>query len=126
MDKKYFPKVSIITPVKNSENTLKKTILSVLDQTYQNIEYILVHGKSSDKTSEVIKQFQSKNILVVEEEDSSIADAMNKAHQEVLEALHIMQSTIEYFEDAECLQFNKERMIKYLNKFSKDEVLSER
>ncbi len=48
-----------------------------------------------------------------------IADAMNKAHQEVIEALHIMQSTIENFDDAECLQLNKERMIKYFNKFAK-------
>lgn len=49
---------------------------------------------------------------------------MNKAQQEVLEALHIMQSTIENFEDAECLQLNKERMIKYFNRFAKDEILS--
>ena len=78
MDKKYYPKVSIITPVKNSENILKKTILSILDQTYPNIEYILVHGKSQDNTSQVIKEFESKKIIVIEEEDNSIADAMNK------------------------------------------------
>lgn len=101
MDKKYFPKVSIITPVKNSENTLKKTILSVLDQTYQNIEYILVHGKSSDKTSEVIKQFQSKNILVVEEEDSSIADAMNKGIKKCTgDLVGILNAGDIYFNDA--------------------------
>ena len=51
-----------------------------------------------------------------------IADAMNKAHQEIIKALHIMQSTIENFDDAECLQMNKERMIKYFNKFSKDGI----
>lgn len=54
-----------------------------------------------------------------------IAEAMNKAHQEIIEALHIMDSTVENFDDPECLQLNKERMIKYLNRFS-DEVLSER
>lgn len=47
------------------------------------------------------------------------SDMMIKAQQEVLEALHIMQSTVEFFEDVECLQINKERMIKYLNKFIK-------
>ena len=78
MDKEYNPKVSIITPVKNSENVLKKTILSVLNQTYHNIEYILVHGQSNDKTHGVIREFQSKKIIVIEEEDNSIADAMNK------------------------------------------------
>jgi predicted XRE-type DNA-binding protein len=51
-------------------------------------------------------------------------EQMNKAQQEVLEALHIMQSTIENFEDKECLQLNKERMVKYFNKFAKDEILS--
>jgi hypothetical protein len=49
---------------------------------------------------------------------------MNKAHQEIFEALHIMQSTIENFEDPESLQLNKERIVKYLNKFSNDEILS--
>ena len=54
-----------------------------------------------------------------------LSDKVNKAQQEILEALHIMQSTIENFDDAECLQPNKERMVKYLNKFAKDEILSE-
>lgn len=54
-----------------------------------------------------------------------LSDKANKAQQEVIEALHIMQSTIENFDDAECLKLNKERMIKYFNKFAKDEILSE-
>lgn len=53
-----------------------------------------------------------------------LSDKVNKAHQEILEALHIMQSTIENFDDAECLQLNKERMVKYFKKFAKDEILS--
>ena len=48
-------------------------------------------------------------------------EQMIKAQQEVLEALHIMQSTVENWDDAECLQLNKERMNKYFNKFAKDE-----
>lgn len=63
-------------------------------------------------------------VIGTQRNEFEIADAMNKAHQEVIEALHIMQSTIENFEDAECLQLNKERMVKYFNKFAKDEVLS--
>ena len=46
-------------------------------------------------------------------------DLLLKANQDILEALHIMQSTIENFEDAECLQINKQRMIKYFNKWQK-------
>lgn len=45
-------------------------------------------------------------------------DLLLKANQEILEALHIMQSTIENWEDAECMQINKNRMINYFNKFS--------
>ena len=58
-------------------------------------------------------------VIGTQRNEFEIADAMNKAHQEVIEALHIMQSTIENFEDAECLQLNKERMAKYFNKFAK-------
>jgi predicted XRE-type DNA-binding protein len=63
-------------------------------------------------------------VLGTQNNEFEIADAMIKAQQEIIEALHIMQSTIENFEDAECLQLNKERMVKYFNKFTKDEILS--
>lgn len=49
-------------------------------------------------------------------------EQMNKAQQEVLEALHIMQSTIHFWDDAEFLKLNKDRMIKYFNKFAKDGI----
>jgi len=51
-------------------------------------------------------------------------DLLLKANQEIIEALNIMQSTIENWDEAECLQLNKERMVKYFNKFAKDEILS--
>ena len=63
-------------------------------------------------------------VLGTQKDEFEIADALVKAQQEIIEALHIMQSTIENFEDAECLQLNKERMVKYFNKFAKDEILS--
>ena len=63
-----------------------------------------------------------KKVLGTQKNEFEIAGAMNKAQQEVIEALHIMQSTIENWNDAECLQLNKERMNKYFNKFAKDET----
>lgn len=60
----------------------------------------------------------------VPETSFEAVDQMNKAQQEVLEALHIMQSTIQFWDDVECLKLNKERMAKYFNKFAKDEILS--
>jgi hypothetical protein len=46
-------------------------------------------------------------------------DSLINARQNIIEALNIMQSTIENFDDKDCLQLNKERMIEYFNKFSK-------
>lgn len=78
------PKISIITVCFNSAETIKKTIESVLNQTYTNFEYILIDGKSTDKTLEIIKEYESlfaeKKIPYrwVSEADRGIYDAMNK------------------------------------------------
>lgn len=78
------PLVSIITVCFNSEKTIAKTIESVLNQSYDNIEYIIIDGKSSDNTLEVVKKFedafQKKEIVltVISESDAGIYDAMNK------------------------------------------------
>jgi glycosyltransferase involved in cell wall biosynthesis len=51
-------KISIITVVFNAKNTLEQTILSVLNQTYSNIEYIIIDGASTDGTLEIIKKYE--------------------------------------------------------------------
>ena len=77
-------KISIITVCYNSEKTIKRTLDSLLSQTYQNFEYIIVDGLSSDNTLEIIKSFEpsfkSKNISfkVISEPDNGMYDAMNK------------------------------------------------
>jgi glycosyltransferase involved in cell wall biosynthesis len=72
------PKVSIITITYNSERHLEKTIQSILKQTYNNIEYIIVDGGSKDKTLEIIKQYESSIDKWISEKDEGVADAMNK------------------------------------------------
>lgn len=74
-------KVSIITVCYNSEATIQKTIESVVNQTYANIEYIIVDGKSKDHTLEIIQKYHSvypQKITYISEEDKGIYDAMNK------------------------------------------------
>lgn len=71
-------KISIITLSFNSEKTLQDTITSVLNQSYKNIEHIIIDGKSTDSTIDIIYKNKKhfSNILI--EEDNGIYDAMNK------------------------------------------------
>jgi glycosyltransferase involved in cell wall biosynthesis len=71
-------KVSIITVVKNNEKFIKRTIESVISQDYENIEYIIIDGKSKDRTLEVLNKFKNKITKIISEEDDGIYDAMNK------------------------------------------------
>ncbi|MBB3187197.1 glycosyltransferase family 2 protein [Microbacter margulisiae] len=70
--------VSIITIVYNGEMFIEKTINSVLEQTYKNIEYIIIDGGSTDSTVEIIKKYQDRLAYWVSEKDNGISDAFNK------------------------------------------------
>lgn len=72
------PRISIITVVYNGEKTIEKTIQSVLAQTYPNIEYIIIDGKSSDGTMDIVFKYADKISTLVSEKDHGIYDAMNK------------------------------------------------
>lgn len=74
------PKISIVTVSYNAEETIERTIQSVLSQTYHNIEYIVVDGASTDHTIDVIKKYRGQ-VYVLSEPDKGIYDAMNKATQ---------------------------------------------
>ena len=71
-------KVSVVTVAYNSEKTIAKTIESVLNQTYLEIEYLIIDGGSTDGTLDIIKKYQSKISYWVSEHDNGIYDAMNK------------------------------------------------
>lgn len=72
------PKISIITVCFNSVNILEQTIMSVTNQLYDNIEYIIIDGGSKDGTVDIIKKHESKITYWVSEPDNGIYDAMNK------------------------------------------------
>lgn len=71
-------KISIVTVVYNNESTVADAIRSVLEQTHDAIEYIVIDGASSDGTMEVINSFKDRIDKVVSEPDKGIYDAMNK------------------------------------------------
>ena len=73
------PKISIITVVYNGIECIEKTILNVLKQTYENIEYIVVDGGSTDGTIEVLNKYSKQISYWISESDEGIYDAMNKA-----------------------------------------------
>ena len=72
------PKVSIIIACLNVENTIKKTIESIIKQDYNNIEIVIIDGKSKDGTLNVLKSFEKNIYKIVSEKDKSLGDAWNK------------------------------------------------
>lgn len=72
------PLVSVVTIVLNGEKHIKDTIESVINQTYENIEYIIIDGGSSDSTINIIKQYEDKIDYWLSEKDNGISDAFNK------------------------------------------------
>ncbi|ADE35629.1 glycosyltransferase family 2 protein [Methanohalophilus mahii] len=72
------PLISIVTVCLNSETYLKRTIESILNQSYTNIEYIIIDGGSTDGTIATIKKYEDSITKWVSEPDDGIYDAMNK------------------------------------------------
>ncbi len=85
-------KVSIITVCYNSSETIESTIQSVLEQDYQNIEYIIVDGKSTDTTLQIIDKYKPEITKIISEKDDGIYYAINKgigiATGDIIAVLH--------------------------------------
>jgi len=75
---KDLPLVSIITVVLNGEQYLEEAVRSVINQTYNNVEYIVIDGGSGDGTLEIINKYNNQIDYWVSESDDGIADAFNK------------------------------------------------
>jgi glycosyltransferase len=71
-------KISIITAVYNNKNLIAECIESILSQTYNNIEHIVIDGGSTDGTKEILEKYQSKIAFYLSEPDNGMYDAINK------------------------------------------------
>lgn len=78
MENQRFPMITIITVVFNAEKYLESTIKSVINQSYKNVEYIIIDGGSTDGTVDIIKKYQGRIKYWISEIDRGIYDAMNK------------------------------------------------
>lgn len=81
MIKNMTPKVSILIPVYNSESYVEETLSSILNQSYNNIEIILVDDGSTDDSYSIIKKYESDNVKIFKQENSGACKARNYAFE---------------------------------------------
>lgn len=78
MNNLYCPKISIVTPSYNQGEYIEQTILSILNQNYPNLEYIIIDGGSTDNSVEIIKKYEKHLTYWVSEKDNGQSHAINK------------------------------------------------
>lgn len=76
-----YPKISVITPVYNQAKYLEETILSIINQGYPNLEYIIIDGGSTDGTIDIIRKYENHMAYWISEPDKGMYDAIQKGFE---------------------------------------------
>ena len=127
------PLITVITVVFNGEKHLEKAIKSVINQAYDNIEYIIIDGGSSGGTPDIIKQYESHIAYWVSEPDNGIYDAMNKGIKKASGEFIGMLNADDWYEPEiiekvadkiDSLEGDVEDRVIYCDSYNYDEELS--
>jgi glycosyltransferase involved in cell wall biosynthesis len=109
------PLITVVTVVRNGEKTLEQTILSVVNQTYTNIEYIVIDGASTDGTLDIIRKYENWIDYWMSEPDEGIYDAMNKGIDLATGDYIALLNSDDWFENDACQTvINEIRKKKYM------------
>lgn len=95
------PEISIITVCYNSEKTIERTLKAMLAQDFEDYEYLIIDGKSTDGTLEILKEYEPKfqgRMQIFSEPDEGIYDAMNKGIRKAKGSLIGMVNSDDYYE----------------------------
>lgn len=109
-------KLTIITICYNAEQSIRKTVESVLNQTYQDIEYLIIDGASTDDTLEIVKEYtMNPKVHLFSEKDRGISDAFNKGIAKATGEYILFLNSGDYFLNENCLQKVAEVLIDNLH-----------